>query len=118
VRSEHPAVLLTIVIAAAFSGLAPAPAPGLPTWTTADARLLPSAACHCPPGPRAGQTARPGNRKGHTMTEEAVGFAGNLTDNPEVHYTEAGIARAMFRTTVAELTPFDRTPGRLPLPSI
>src|SRR5215218_7057102 len=38
----------------------------------------------CPPspGPRAGPTARPGNRKGHTMTEAAVSFAGNLTEDP------------------------------------
>jgi hypothetical protein len=36
-----------------------------------------------------GQTARPGNRKGaHTMTEAAVSFAGNLTDDPEVRYTD------------------------------
>jgi single-strand DNA-binding protein len=28
-------------------------------------------------------------------------FAGNLTDNPEVRYTEAGIARAMFRVAVS-----------------
>ena len=34
------------------------------------------------------------------MTEAAVSFAGNLTDNPEVRYTEAGIARAMFRVAV------------------
>jgi single-strand DNA-binding protein len=31
------------------------------------------------------------------MTEANVSFAGNLTDDPEVRYTEAGIARAMFR---------------------
>jgi single-stranded DNA-binding protein len=30
------------------------------------------------------------------MTEAAVSFAGNLTEDPEVRYT-AGIARAMFR---------------------
>jgi single-stranded DNA-binding protein len=29
------------------------------------------------------------------MTEAAVGFAGNLTDQPEVRYTESGIARAV-----------------------
>jgi single-strand DNA-binding protein len=34
------------------------------------------------------------------MTEAAVSLAGNLTDNPEVRYTEAGIARAMFRVAV------------------
>jgi single-strand DNA-binding protein len=37
------------------------------------------------------------------MTQEgnAISFAGNLTDQPEVRYTEAGIARAMFRVAVA-----------------
>jgi single-strand DNA-binding protein len=35
------------------------------------------------------------------MTEAAVSFAGNLTDDPEVRYTEAGIARAMFRVAVS-----------------
>ena len=28
-------------------------------------------------------------------------LAGNLTDDPEVRYTEAGIARAMFRMAVS-----------------
>jgi single-strand DNA-binding protein len=31
------------------------------------------------------------------MTEAAVSFAGNLTDDPEVRYTDSGIARAIFR---------------------
>jgi Single-strand binding protein family len=35
------------------------------------------------------------------MTEPSVSFAGNLTDNPEVRYTEGGIARAMFRVAVS-----------------
>jgi single-strand DNA-binding protein len=35
------------------------------------------------------------------MTEAAVSFAGNLTDAPEVRYTEGGIARAMFRVAVS-----------------
>jgi single-stranded DNA-binding protein len=35
------------------------------------------------------------------MTEASVSFAGNLTDDPEVHYTESGIARAMFRVAVS-----------------
>ena len=35
------------------------------------------------------------------MTEAAVSLAGNLTDDPEVHYTEAGIARAVFRVAVS-----------------
>jgi single-strand DNA-binding protein len=34
------------------------------------------------------------------MTEVAVSFAGNLTDQPELRHTEAGIARAMFRVAV------------------
>jgi single-stranded DNA-binding protein len=29
------------------------------------------------------------------MTEAAVSLAGNLTDDPQVRYTEAGIARAI-----------------------
>jgi single-stranded DNA-binding protein len=29
------------------------------------------------------------------MTETSVSFAGNLTDQPEVRYTQDGIARAM-----------------------
>jgi single-strand DNA-binding protein len=35
------------------------------------------------------------------MTEPSVSFAGNLTDNPEVRYTEARIARAVFRVAVS-----------------
>ena len=35
------------------------------------------------------------------MTEPSVSFAGNLTDNPELRHTEAGIARAMFRVAVS-----------------
>ena len=35
------------------------------------------------------------------MTEAAVSFAGNLTDHPEVRYTDSGIARAMFRVAVS-----------------
>jgi single-strand DNA-binding protein len=35
------------------------------------------------------------------MTEAAVSFAGNLTDNPELRHTEAGIARAMCRVAVS-----------------
>jgi single-strand DNA-binding protein len=35
------------------------------------------------------------------MTEAAVSFAGNLTEDPDVRYTEAGIARAMFRVAVS-----------------
>jgi single-strand DNA-binding protein len=35
------------------------------------------------------------------MTEAAISFAGNLTDQPEVRYTEGGIARTMFRVAVS-----------------
>jgi single-strand DNA-binding protein len=35
------------------------------------------------------------------MTEASVSFAGNLTADPDVHYTEAGIARARFRVAVS-----------------
>jgi single-strand DNA-binding protein len=35
------------------------------------------------------------------MTEAAVSFAGNLTEDPEVRYTQAGIARAVFRVAVS-----------------
>jgi Single-strand binding protein family len=35
------------------------------------------------------------------MTEAAVSVAGNLTDDPELHYTEGGIARARFRVAVS-----------------
>jgi single-stranded DNA-binding protein len=31
------------------------------------------------------------------MTEAAVSFAGNLTDDPEVRHSEGGIVRATFR---------------------
>ena len=35
------------------------------------------------------------------MTEAAVSFAGNLTEDPEVRYSDGGIARAMFRVAVS-----------------
>jgi single-strand DNA-binding protein len=35
------------------------------------------------------------------MTEAAVSFAGNLTDQPELRHTEGGIARAMLRVAVS-----------------
>ena len=35
------------------------------------------------------------------MTEAAISFAGNLTDQPKVRDTEGGIARAMFRVAVS-----------------
>jgi single-strand DNA-binding protein len=35
------------------------------------------------------------------MTEPSVSFAGNLTDDPEVRYTDSGIARTTFRVAVS-----------------
>jgi single-strand DNA-binding protein len=35
------------------------------------------------------------------MTEAAISFAGNLTDQPELRHTESGIARAVFRVAVS-----------------
>jgi single-stranded DNA-binding protein len=35
------------------------------------------------------------------MTEAAVSFAGNLTEDPEVRYTDGGIAGAMFRVALS-----------------
>jgi len=35
------------------------------------------------------------------MTEASVSFAGNLTDDPQVRYTEGGIARTMIRVAVS-----------------
>jgi single-stranded DNA-binding protein len=35
------------------------------------------------------------------MTEPSVSFAGNLTDQPELRHTEAGIGRARFRVAVS-----------------
>ena len=50
-----------------------------------------------------GQGRPPGQATGRdrTMTEAAVSFAGNLTDDPELRHTEGGIARAMFRVAVS-----------------
>ena len=50
-----------------------------------------------------GQGRPPGQatERGSTMTEAAVSFAGNLTDDPELRHTEGGIARAMFRVAVS-----------------
>jgi single-strand DNA-binding protein len=50
-----------------------------------------------------GQGRPPGQatERGRTTTEAAISFAGNLTDDPEVRYTEGGIARAMFRVAVS-----------------
>jgi single-strand DNA-binding protein len=35
------------------------------------------------------------------MTEASVSFARHLTDDPEIRYTEGGIARARFRVAVS-----------------
>jgi single-strand DNA-binding protein len=35
------------------------------------------------------------------MTEASISFAGNLTDDPEVRYTDSGITRARFRVAVS-----------------
>jgi single-strand DNA-binding protein len=35
------------------------------------------------------------------MTEATISLAGNLTDQPEVRYTDSGIARAIFRVAVS-----------------
>src|SRR4029453_979103 len=50
-----------------------------------------------------GQGRPPGQAtgRGSSMTEAAVSFAGNLTDDPEVRHTESAIARAMFRVAVS-----------------
>ena len=57
----------------------------------------------CPPspGPRAGQPARPGNKKGQDHDQGHRELCGNLTDQPKVRYTEGGIQRAMFRVAVS-----------------
>src|SRR5829696_5149182 len=57
----------------------------------------------CPPspGPRAGQTARPGIQEGCTVTEASVSFAGNLTDDPELRHADSGITRARFRVALS-----------------
>ena len=46
-----------------------------------------------------GQGRPPGQaiQEGSSMTDASVSFAGNLTEDPEVRYTEGGIARAVFR---------------------
>src|SRR5512133_936816 len=69
--------------------------------TACPGALLACHGVHRPPVPREGQTARPGIQEGCTMTEASVSFAGNLTDDPELRHTEAGIARAMFRVAVS-----------------
>src|SRR5215213_1584731 len=58
----------------------------------------------CPPSPGSkGRADRPArHQEGCTMTEASVSFAGNLTDDPQVRYTEGGIARARFRVAVSD----------------
>jgi hypothetical protein len=50
-----------------------------------------------------GQGRPPGQaiQEGRVMTEAAVSFAGNLTEDPEVRSTDGGIARALFRVAVS-----------------
>jgi single-strand DNA-binding protein len=50
-----------------------------------------------------GQARPPGQaiQEGSVMTEAAVSFAGNLTEDPEVRDTEGGITRVMFRVAVS-----------------
>ena len=43
----------------------------------------------------------PSPKEGTHMPDTTTSIVGNLTDNPEVRYTEAGIARAMFRVAVS-----------------
>jgi single-strand DNA-binding protein len=50
---------------------------------------------------RQGSPPGQATQEGHTMTEAAISFAGNLTDQPELRCTEGGIARAMFRVAVS-----------------
>src|SRR5215218_7178880 len=55
-----------------------------------------------PPSPRSkGRPPGQAIQEGRTMTEAAVSFAGNLTDDPELRRAESGIARAMFRVAVS-----------------
>src|SRR5215211_7533084 len=85
----------------------PAPEPSmlgsLDRWPTslapplAPGGLLACHGVHRPPVPRAGADRPARHQEDGSMTEASVSFAGNLTDDPEVRYTEAGIARARFR---------------------
>ena len=80
------------------TSLAPSLAPGV-CWH-ATASTIPGCQGH---GRPPGQTI-PGGQdhdRGRTMTEASVSFAGNLTDHPEVRYTQSGIARAVFRVAVS-----------------
>jgi hypothetical protein len=59
----------------------------LAAWWHATVSTVPRFQGHGrPPGQASG---------GMTMTKASVSFAGNLTDDPEVRYTESGVARAI-----------------------
>jgi single-stranded DNA-binding protein len=51
------------------------------------------------------------------MTEASVSFAGNLTDDPEVRYTEGGIARLGVRSKCTWHAASRATPSPSPSPS-
>ena len=58
----------------------------------------------CPPSPGSkGRADHPGQTVpgGQDHDQASVSFAGNLTDDPELRHTEAGIARTMFRVAVS-----------------
>jgi hypothetical protein len=67
-----------------------------PWWPVGIPRCSPS------PGSK-GRADRPARQPegARAMTEAAVSFAGNLTDDPELRHTEGGIARAMFQVAVS-----------------
>src|SRR5215218_6924588 len=57
----------------------------------------------CPPSPGSkGRADRPARQQeGSPMPDAQASFAGNLTEDPEVRYTEAGIARTMLWVAVS-----------------
>src|ERR671919_726440 len=61
----------------------------------------------CPPSPGSkGRADRPARQQeGPAMTEASVSFAGNLTDDPEVRYTDGGSARSVVEVVAEELGP-------------
>jgi single-stranded DNA-binding protein len=52
------------------------------------------------------------------MTEASVSFAGNLTDDPEVRYTEGGIARLGVRSECTWHAASRATPSPSPSGSV
>jgi single-strand DNA-binding protein len=56
---------------------------------------------HRPPGPRAGQTARPRNRRGAACQGQPSASPATSPNDPEVRYTDSGIARATFWVAVS-----------------